>query len=39
MKKMILAGLALCILLTGTPAFAGLGDTRETIAQQYGDYR
>ena len=39
MKKMILAGLALCILLTGTPAFAGLGDTRETIGQQYGDYR
>lgn len=39
MKKLILAGLALCILLTGSPAFAGLGDTRETIGQQYGDYR
>lgn len=39
MKKMLLAGLALCVLLNGTPAFAGLGDTREAIGQQYGDYR
>jgi hypothetical protein len=39
MKKFLLGWLVLGILLAGTPAFAGLGDTKETIGQQYGDFR
>jgi len=39
MKKLILAMMALCILAAAATAFASLDDTRETIAQTYGDYR
>ena len=39
MKKVLLLGMVFSILMMGTPVFAGLQDTRDTIAQQYGEYR
>lgn len=39
MRKMVFVWMVLCVLAVGTPAFANLDDTRETIAQRYGDYR
>ena len=39
MKKLCFVLMVFCVLAVAAPAFANLDDTRETIAQRYGDYR
>ena len=39
MKKLLFVLVVLCVLALAAPAFANLDDTRETIAQRYGEYR
>lgn len=39
MKKLIFLLTVICVLTVAVPVFANLDDTRETIAQRYGDYR
>lgn len=38
MKKLMATLLALCILMVAAPVLANLDDTRETIAQKYGEF-
>ena len=39
MKKICSLLMLLAIMAVAAPAFASLDDTRETIAQTYGDFR